>query len=188
MAFDCSSRRGWAVSGDVVDFHGIVISYHCCVQSWQDKADVYKQTLLAHNISVSPPVPFAELNLMYNRARTVYIPCTPFGGGERAVMEAKAAGAAVEVEPDNPKLRVISQSLFLLFLFLPGPVAVPSLLPCGVQELVDGPVLSSREYAENISLAIGMAVSGGRGLVTVDIQQVRALSAVVVLLCVSLAT
>ncbi len=43
---------------------------------------------------------------MYNSAAVVYIPCTVDGGGERAVLEAKAAGAVVEVEADNPKLQV----------------------------------------------------------------------------------
>jgi len=40
----------------------------------------------------------------YNRAKTVYIPSNIYGGGERAILEARACGCKVEVEPDNPKL------------------------------------------------------------------------------------
>lgn len=45
------------------------------------------------------------LNLEYNRAKTVYLPSSIIGGGERAVLEARACGCKVEVEPDNPKLQ-----------------------------------------------------------------------------------
>lgn len=41
----------------------------------------------------------------YNRAKTVYIPATIMGGGERAVLEARSCGCAIEIEPDNPKLK-----------------------------------------------------------------------------------
>jgi len=43
--------------------------------------------------------------LEYNRAKIVYIPANIIGGGERAVLEARACGCKVEVEPDNPKLQ-----------------------------------------------------------------------------------
>jgi len=38
-------------------------------------------------------------------SKTVYIPACLQGGGERAVLEARACGVPVEVEEDNPKLQ-----------------------------------------------------------------------------------
>lgn len=43
----------------------------------------------------------------YNRAKTVYIPSDIYGGGERAILEARACGCRVEVEEDNPKLKEV---------------------------------------------------------------------------------
>jgi hypothetical protein len=50
------------------------------------------------------------LKYEYNRAKTVYIPATVMGGGERAVLEARACGCKVEIEPDNPKLKELLTS------------------------------------------------------------------------------
>ena len=47
------------------------------------------------------------LNLEYNRAKTVYIPADIYGGGERAILEARACGCKIEIEPDNPKLKEV---------------------------------------------------------------------------------
>jgi hypothetical protein len=41
---------------------------------------------------------------LYGRVGTVYIPAELHGGGERVVMEARACGTNVMIEPDNPKL------------------------------------------------------------------------------------
>lgn len=49
------------------------------------------------------------LNLEYNRARTVYIPASIYGGGERAILEARACGCEVEIESDNPKLKEVKE-------------------------------------------------------------------------------
>ena len=46
-----------------------------------------------------------ELVLLYNRAKTVYMPSDIFGGGERVIWEALACGCDVEIEDDNPKLK-----------------------------------------------------------------------------------
>jgi hypothetical protein len=46
-----------------------------------------------------------QLNVEYNRAKTVYIPADICGGGERAILEARSCGCNVEVEPDNLKLK-----------------------------------------------------------------------------------
>ena len=62
------------------------------------------------------------------RARVVYVPATVFGGGERSVLEARAAGARVEVEPDNAKLA----------------------------ELLRGPVLDHVYYARQLGEALRM--------------------------------
>ncbi len=45
------------------------------------------------------------LNCEYNRAKTVYIPATLMGGGERAILEARSCGCKLKVEDDNPKLK-----------------------------------------------------------------------------------
>ena len=46
-----------------------------------------------------------KLMCLYNLASTVYIPADVMGGGERAVLEARACGRHVEVSEDNPKLQ-----------------------------------------------------------------------------------
>jgi hypothetical protein len=65
----------------------------------------------ANGVTVSPPAGFQDLNLLYNQAHTVFIPAPVEGGGERAVLEARAAGVAVEVAVDNPKLQVTGMAL-----------------------------------------------------------------------------
>lgn len=45
-----------------------------------------------------------EMAIIINKSRLVYIPAGPQGGGERAVLEARACGVEVKVEPDNHKL------------------------------------------------------------------------------------
>lgn len=41
---------------------------------------------------------------LFRQSKNVYIPANVIGGGERAVLEARACRANVEIEPDNPKL------------------------------------------------------------------------------------
>lgn len=55
-------------------------------------------------------IPKEELALMYNRAKIVYIPATIHGGGERAILEARACGCDVKIENDNPKLEELLTS------------------------------------------------------------------------------
>jgi len=59
--------------------------------------------LVTNDIAVSGMVSPEKLNLIYNLTKTVYIPADINGGGERAVLEARACGCEVEVE--NPKLK-----------------------------------------------------------------------------------
>ena len=47
----------------------------------------------------------------------MYIPSTVQGGGERAVLEAKACGVVVRVEEDNPKLKELAA-----LVDVPGPM------------------------------------------------------------------
>ena len=74
--------------------------------------------LLAHSVAISDMVPPETLAILYNMSKCAYTPCDVFGGGERAILEAKACRIEVEVEADNPKL----------------------------QELADGPVYSHEDY------------------------------------------
>lgn len=66
--------------------------------------------LLSHNVMVSPMVNPYDLANLYNWSRTCYIPADTLGGGERAVLEARACGLDVEVEDDNPKLQELLKS------------------------------------------------------------------------------
>lgn len=60
--------------------------------------------LLESGCGVMDMVEPERLAQFYNASRAVYIPADINGGGERAVLEARACGAEVEVAPDNPKL------------------------------------------------------------------------------------
>lgn len=63
------------------------------------------ETLLKNGVSVSTMSSPERLAYLYAISSNVYIPATIFGGGERAVLEARACGCDVEVENDNPKLK-----------------------------------------------------------------------------------
>lgn len=60
--------------------------------------------LLTNNVMVSDMLSPKKLAELYNSSKCVYIPANVFGGGERAVLEARACGVPVEVEQDNQKL------------------------------------------------------------------------------------
>lgn len=61
-------------------------------------------TLMNRGVMISDMVEPEVLTKIYNASKTVYIPADIHGGGERAVLEARACGIPVEVENDNPKL------------------------------------------------------------------------------------
>jgi hypothetical protein len=46
----------------------------------------------------------------YRRARNVLVGCTTEGGGERALFEARACGAHVDMPGDNPKLERLREA------------------------------------------------------------------------------
>lgn len=60
--------------------------------------------LLRNGIGVMPVVSAQKLAYFYNLTQKVYVPASIIGGGERAVLEARACGCQIEIEPDNPKL------------------------------------------------------------------------------------
>lgn len=61
--------------------------------------------LLKNGIGVIPQQSFETLSYLYTITNTVYIPADIYGGGERAVLEARYSNCKVIVEDDNPKLK-----------------------------------------------------------------------------------
>lgn len=90
--------------------------------------------LRAGGVEVRDHVPYDALADLYNDARSVLVPCTLQGGGERAVLEARACGARVVVADDNPKLK----------------------------SLLTGPVPTHDLYADQLLFAITAVVDGRR--------------------------
>jgi len=93
--------------------------------NWGESFDIISDLLLA-GVGVSDMLYPGKLRNIYNCSDVVYIPADLNGGGERAVLEARACGRPVEVERDNPKL----------------------------QELVDGPLQNHHYYAEQLKKGI----------------------------------
>lgn len=63
--------------------------------------------LRGQGVAVSNMVPPHQLAEIYRSARLVIFPMDVVGGGERALLEARACGAQVEVTEDNPKLQCV---------------------------------------------------------------------------------
>ncbi len=85
--------------------------------------------LRAAGVVVRPEVSYAALSTEINRAREVYIPSETNGGGERAVLEARACGVPVRVEPDNLKLQALADPR--------APVAGHAQYATGLQRAID---------------------------------------------------
>ena len=83
-----SGRRAWV--GDVKD------------------EDIAKQ-LVDAGVEILPPGSQTYLCGLINQAKTVYLPTAVNGGGERAVLEARACNVDVLVENDNPKLKELTE-------------------------------------------------------------------------------
>lgn len=66
--------------------------------------------LLLGGCAVSDMTEPEKLAVLYNLSENCYIPADLMGGGERAVLEARACGVPVEVEDDNPKLKELLTS------------------------------------------------------------------------------
>ena len=73
---------------------------------------------------------YEDLALYYNKSKLCYIPCELQGGGERALLEARACGIPVKIENDNPKL----------------------------EELLNGKIYTSYDYASQINNAITLFI------------------------------
>lgn len=63
------------------------------------------QQLIKGNVAVSNMISPYDLSNLYHWSRKLYMPSDVLGGGERAVLEARACGLEVEIEDDNPKLK-----------------------------------------------------------------------------------
>jgi len=63
------------------------------------------RTLLRDSVMVSNQVSPLDLVNLYYWSRALYMPADINGGGERAVLEARACGLQVEIQNDNPKLQ-----------------------------------------------------------------------------------
>ena len=100
-----------------------------------EAAEVQRR-LRAAGVEVRKQVAYSELPALLASAHTVLIPDDDQGGGERLVLEARAAGTRVELAPDNHKLR----------------------------ELLGGPLLDQRHYAAQLCAGMGAlrrAAAGG---------------------------
>jgi hypothetical protein len=73
---------------------------------------------------------YEELAGWYRRSRNVLVGATTEGGGERALLEARACGAEVHMPGDNPKL----------------------------EELLEAPVWDHRDYADRLARGLGELV------------------------------
>lgn len=76
----------------------------------KEETDEIVSLLEKGGVECQDMIPAGELCREYNRAKTVYLPATIYGGGERAVLEARACGCKVEIEKDNPKLEELIYS------------------------------------------------------------------------------
>lgn len=77
--------------------------------NWQESFDIISDLLL-NGVSVSDMLYPTKLRNIYNCSGTIYIPADINGGGERAVLEARACGRPVEIEDDNAKLKELLSS------------------------------------------------------------------------------
>ncbi len=67
-------------------------------------------TLLEGGVMISDMVSPEKLADIYKNSNIIYLPATVFGGGERALLEARACGCNTVVESDNPKLEELQKT------------------------------------------------------------------------------
>lgn len=79
-----------------------------CLGFKSDKKIVDK--LSNNGVQVIEFIEYDKLSKYYNQSKLCYVPCTLHGGGERAVLEARACGIDVKIENDNPKLKELTES------------------------------------------------------------------------------
>eukprot|EP00948_MAST-09A_sp_MAST-9A-sp1_P000080 g80.t1 len=79
-----------------------------------DDSESIVRTLEAAGITVMSEIPYPQLAKLYARAKELYIPSYHYGGGERAVLEARAMKVPfIHVEPDNEKLEQLRDGIFM---------------------------------------------------------------------------
>lgn len=74
------------------------------LQNEQESLTIIKN-LVRNRIVVAPIINVEIAVKLYNMSKICYIPAELNGGGERAVLEARASNLEVQIEPDNPKLK-----------------------------------------------------------------------------------
>lgn len=104
------------------------------VGDFASASEEIKRRLTDSGVELIDHVSQEELAQLYNRSRSVFVPCELQGGGERAVLEGRACGCAVEIADDNPKLA----------------------------SLLDAPVRSHRDYAREIERTLEAVLAGCR--------------------------
>jgi hypothetical protein len=67
--------------------------------------------LFSKGVGVIPQASTEDLGRYYKNSKNVHISADVFGGGERAVLEARACGCNVTIEDDNPKLKELIDSV-----------------------------------------------------------------------------
>lgn len=70
-------------------------------------AEEIVQRLRSRGVEVRDFVSYSELANIYQRTHTLLVAAELHGGGERAVLEARACGARVEISHANPKLQSV---------------------------------------------------------------------------------
>lgn len=89
------------------------------------------ERLRRDGITVQDFVPYDELAELYRRTRTLLVAAELQGGGERAILEARACGAEVRLTVDNPK----------------------------PQEVAVGPIYDQHYYADQLIRGIELALA-----------------------------
>ena len=82
-----------------------------CIGEIKDKE--IESFLKNNNVLVYPFVKYEDLSKIYERSKNCIVPCSTHGGGERAVLEARAHGVPVITSNDNDKLKeLVSGKIF----------------------------------------------------------------------------
>lgn len=94
----------WKRQRYIIGMEGIRMAIGEIQKDNREESQEIIQNLLDNGVGVQGQITPQQLALYYNRTKTVYIPAEIDGGGERAVLEARACGCNVIIEDDNDKL------------------------------------------------------------------------------------